>query len=82
MGYKVGVDKKQLTLLPECLDKYVPENHICRVISAFTEQLDMAALGYTHTESKSTGCRPYDPRMMLNLYIYGYLHRVRSSRRL
>ena len=82
MGYKIGVDKQQLSLLPACLDDYVPEDHICRVINAFTGQLDIAALGYKHAECKSTGCRPYDPRMMLNLYIYGYLHRVRSSRRL
>ena len=82
MRYKEGVDKQQLTLLPECLDDYVPEDHICRVVYAFTEQLNMADLGYKYAECKTTGCRPYDPRMMLNLYIYGYLHRVRSSRRL
>jgi len=82
MGYKIGVDKKQLTLLPVSLDDYVAEDHICRLIYAFTERLDMAALGYKHAECKSTGCRPYEPRMMLSLYIYGYLHRVRSSRRL
>jgi transposase len=82
MGYKVGVDKKQLSLLPVCLDDYVPEDHICRVIHAFTGQLDFTALGFKYAECKSTGRRPYDPRLMLNLYIYGYLHRVRSSRRL
>ena len=82
MGYKVGVDKQQLSLLPACLEDYVPEDHICRVIDAFTGQMDMAALGYKYADCKSTGCPPYDPRMMLNLYIYGYLHRVRSSRRL
>lgn len=82
MGYKTGVDKKQLSLLPVSLDDYVPESHICRLIDAFTEQLDMSALGYKYAECKNTGCRPYDPRMMLSLYIYGYLHRVRSSRRL
>jgi len=81
-GYKVGTDRKQLTLLPVCLDGYVPEDHICRVIDAFTRLLDIFALGYKHAECKDTGCRPYDPRMMLNLYMYGYLHRVRSSRRL
>ena len=82
MGYKIGVDKQQLSLLPVSLDDYVPENHICRVITAFTEQLNLEALGYKYAECKKTGCRPYDPRMMLNLYLYGYLHRVRSSRRL
>jgi len=82
MGYKVGVDKKQLSLLPSSLDDFVSEDHICRFIYSFTEQLDLVALGYKYAEYKATGCRPYDPRMMLNLYIYGYLHRVRSSRRL
>jgi transposase len=82
MGYKAGVDRKQISLLPVCLDDYVTEDHICRVITAFTEQLDLCALGFKYAERKDRGCRPYDPRMMLNLYIYGYLHQVRSSRRL
>jgi transposase len=82
MSYKVGIDKKQMTLFPVCLDEYVPEDHICRVIYAFTEQLEMGILGYKYAECTNIGCRPYDPRMMLNLYLYGYLHRVRSSRRL
>jgi transposase len=82
MKYKAGVDKKQITLFPTSLDDYISKEHICRVINAFTGQLDMSALDYTYAEVKSTGCRPYDPRMMLNLYLYGYLHRVRSSRRL
>ena len=82
MGYKTGTDKQQLTIMPMCLDEYVPEEHICRVICAFTEQLDMLNLGFKYAECKDTGNRPYDPRTVLNLYIYGYLHRVRSSRRL
>ena len=82
MGYKIGVDRWQQQLLPPSLEDYVPEDHICRVIRAFTEQLDIVVLGYKYAETKSTGCRPYDPHIMLNLYIYGYLHRVRSSRRL
>ena len=82
MGFKTGIDKKQLTLLPLCPDDYIAEDHICRVINAFTEQLNMVALGFKYAEAKGTGSRPYDPRMMLNLYIYGYLHRIRSSRRL
>jgi len=82
MGYKAGVDKKQLALLPASVDEYVPEDHICRVIHAFIGQLDMSALGFKHAEATSTGSPPYDPRMLLGLYLYGYLHRVRSSRRL
>jgi transposase len=80
MRYKAGADKQQMMLLPACLDDYVPENHLCRVISAFTEQLDMAGLGYVYAECKESGCRPYDPCMMLNLYSYGYMNRVRSFR--
>jgi transposase len=82
MGYKIGVDRKQQTLLPISLDEYISEEHICRVIDAFTSQVDIVSLGFKYAECKETGCRPYDPRMMLNLYLYGYLHRVRSSRRL
>ena len=82
MGYKVGIDKKQQSFFPASLDEYVPEEHICRVIEAFTLQLDLLSLGYKYAECSNIGCRPYDPRMMLNLYLYGYLHRVRSSRRL
>lgn len=82
MRYKVGVDRKQELFLPPSLDEYVAGNHICRFIEAFTEQLDMVALEFKYATSKETGCRSYDPRMMLKLYIYGYLHRVRSSRRL
>ena len=82
MGYKVGEDKSQMLLLPVSLNEYVAGNHICRLICAFTEQLDMTALGYKYAFCKETGRPPYDPRMMLNLYLYGYLNRVRSSRRL
>jgi len=57
MRYKEGVDKQQLTLLPASLDDYVPEDHICRVIYAFSERLDMAGLGYKYGECKRTGCR-------------------------
>jgi transposase len=82
MGYKIGVDRKQQALLPISLDEYIADDHICRVIDAFTRQVDISNLGFKYAEYKKTGCRPYDPRMMLNLYVYGYLHRVRSSRRL
>jgi hypothetical protein len=55
MGYKAGVDKKQVSLLPVSLDDYICENHICRVIDAFTGQLDLRALGYKHAEWKDRG---------------------------
>ena len=55
---------------------------MCRVIDAFTALLDLFLLGFKYAVPKDKGCKPFDPRMMLNLYIYGYLNRVRSSRRL
>ena len=82
MRYKSGISRAQDSFLPSCLDDYVDEEHLCRVISAFTETLDMAELGFKYSDTKDVGCKPFDPRMMLNLYIYGYLNRVRSSRRL
>jgi transposase len=82
MGYKVGIDRKQQTLVPVCIDDYISEDHICRIIDAFTRLLDLCALNFKYADSKKQGCRPYDPQKMLNLYIYGYLHRTRSSRRL
>ncbi len=82
MEYKAGMDRNQMSFALLCLDDYVPADHICRVISAFTSQLDMVALGYKYAERKEIGCPPYNPRMMLDLYLYGYLHHVRSSRRL
>jgi len=82
MSYKVGESPNQLSFMPFSLDEFVPQNHVCRVISAFTESLDMVSLDFKYSKVKSTDCRPYVPRMMLNLYIYGYLNRIRSSRRL
>jgi len=82
LRYTAGEPREQITMLPDTLDDYVDENHICRVIEASVENIDISALGYKYAETSSTGRPPYDPRMMLKLYIYGYLHRIRSSRRL
>ena len=81
-GFVPGVDRHQTVLLPETLDDYVgPENPV-RVIDAFVDGLDLHALGFTRVTPAETGRPPYDPRALLKLYLYGYLHRVRSSRRL
>jgi transposase len=82
MRYKEGEAMGQQFFEPMSLDDFLPPEHICRVIEAFTRQLDVAGLGYKYAECKKTGTPPYNPRMMLNLYIYGYLNKVRSSRRL
>jgi transposase len=82
MAYRQGENREQLTLTPMCLDDYIGEDSICRVIAAYVERLDMAALGFKYAETKDTGRPPFNPAKMFSLYLYGYLNRVRSSRRL
>jgi transposase len=82
MPYICGESREQLTLMPMCLDDYIGEDSICRIIAAYVSRLDMAALGFKYAETKDKGRRPYNPSNMLMLYIYGYLNRIRSSRRL
>jgi transposase len=77
-----GVDRGQSTLLPECLDDWIDENNPVRVIDAFVEALDLAGLGFGGVEPEATGRPSYHPSVLLKLYIYGYLNRVQSSRRL
>lgn len=82
MGYKAGVDRDQQILFPEALDDYVSADNPVRVIDAFVSGLDMAALGFERAVPAEEGRPGYDPRDLLKLYIYGYLNRTRSSRRL
>jgi transposase len=77
-----GVDRGQSTLLPECLDDWIDENNPVRVIDAFVEALNLAELGFAGVEPEATGRPSYHPSVLLKLYIYGYLNRVQSSRRL
>lgn len=82
MGHIQGHPRNQITLFPESIDDYVtPENPV-RVIDAFVDGLSMSTLGFTHATLADTGRPPYDPGDLLKLYVYGYLNRVRSSRRL
>ena len=77
-----GEDRTQVTLLPECLDDYVePENPV-RVVEAFVEQLDLRQMGFEGVDPLPTGRPAYHPAVLLKLYIYGYLNRIQSSRRL
>jgi transposase len=82
MKYKQGEYREQLTIEPLCLDDYIPQNSICRIIAAFVGSLDLLAMGFKYAETKGNGRPPYNPAAMLMLYIYGYLNRIRSSRRL
>jgi transposase len=77
-----GTDRAQSTLLPECLDDWIDENNPVRVIDAFVEALNLAELGFAGVEPEATGRPSYHPSVFLKLYIYGYLNRVQSSRRL
>ena len=80
-GFIEGEDRFQATLFPERLDDYVAEDSAVRVIDVFIDDLDISGLGFK-TEANDTGRPAYHPSTMLKLYVYGYLNRVQSSRRL
>jgi transposase len=77
-----GVDRSQTTLFPESLEDWVSEDNPVRVIDAFVDALDLRALGFDGVVPEATGRPSYHPAALLKLYIYGYLNRVQSSRRL
>jgi transposase len=77
-----GRDRSQITLLPESLEDYVdPENPV-RAIDAFVDELPLAELGFEAATPAATGRPAYHPGVLLKIYIYGYLNRIQSSRRL
>ena len=80
--FVAGADRGQSTLLPECLDDWVDESNPVRVIDAFVDALDLGELGFSGVEPAVTGRPSYHPCVLLKLYIYGYLNRLQSSRRL
>jgi transposase len=82
MSYLRGPDRSQVQLLPPCLDDYVSPEAPARFIEAYVEGLDFGALGFTHAQAATTGRPPYHPADLVKLYLYGYLNRIRSSRRL
>jgi transposase len=77
-----GKDRRQTLLLPESLDEYVTTDNPVRVIDAFVDALDLLALGFAGARPAATGRPAYHPATLLRIYLYGYLHRVPSSRRL
>src|SRR5262250_1607694 len=80
--FVAGADRAQSTLLPESLDDWVDESNPVRVVDAFVDALDIAELGFEGVEPAATGRPSYHPSSLLKLYIYGYINRVQSSRRL
>jgi transposase len=77
-----GQDRSQLIFLPDCLDDYIGEDNPVRIVDAFIDELDLAALGFDGVVPEVTGRPAYHPSTLLKIYLYGYLNRVQSSRRL
>src|SRR3989475_9293633 len=77
-----GADRGQSTLLPECLDEWIDESNPVRAVDAFVDALDLGKLGFEGVVPEVTGRPSYHPSALLKLYIYGYLNRAQSSRRL
>src|ERR1700716_1538480 len=77
-----GLDRGQSTLFPECLEDWIGEDNPVRVIDVFVDELDLAELGFSGVDPEMTGRPSYHPSALLKLYIYGYLNRVQSTRRL
>jgi transposase len=77
-----GADRNQVMLLPESVEDYVGPDNPVRVVDAFVEQLDLREMGFESTDPLATGRPAYHPSVMLKIYVYGYLNRIQSSRRL
>lgn len=82
MGFVQGVHRNQVVMFPESLDEYVSDDNPVRFIDAFVDSLDLRALGFERAVPAETGRPPYNPGVLLKLYVYGYLNRIRSSRKL
>jgi len=80
--YIEGQDRQQVTLLPECLDDFIAEDNTVRIVDVFINELDLAALEFHGLQPAATGRPSYHPSVLLKLYLYGYLNRIQSSRRL
>lgn len=77
-----SADRSQAMLLPECVEDYVGADNPVRVVEAFVEQLELRAMGFEGSDPQATGRPGYHPSVLLKIYIYGYLNRIQSSRRL
>jgi transposase len=77
-----GEVRSQVTLLPECLDDYIAADNPVRAIEVFVDELDLDQLGFDGMQPEATGRPAYHPATLLKIYLYGYLNRIQSSRRL
>jgi len=81
-GFVEGVDREQSTLFPALLDDYIADDNPVRAVDAFVDGLDLGKLGFANVQALDIGRPGYHPSTMLKIYIYGYLNRIPSSRRL
>ena len=82
MNFISGESRNQMILMSENIDDYVDDNNSARVIEAYINRLNIADLGFANPQPHDTGRPMYDPRDLLKLYIYGYMNKIRWSRRL
>ena len=82
MPYIEGADRNQIILFPECIEDYIDDDNLVRIIDVYVELLDVVALGFKFAVSPRVGRPPFRPQLLIKLYIYGYLYGIRSSRRL
>src|SRR5438034_8822030 len=80
--YVEGEDRSQATLFPESLDEYIAADNPVRIVDVFADELDLQKLGFDGMQPEATGRPAYHPGTLLKIYIYGYLNRIQSSRRL
>ncbi len=80
MKHRAGLDRSQTLMFPERLEDYIAAENPVRFLDAFVVSLDLKVLGFAKAQVAATGRPPYDPAVLLKLYLYGYLHRIRSSR--
>jgi transposase len=77
--YKSSENRNQINMLPLCLDDMIPEEAEVRAIDAIIEKMDISSMGFTHSETKETGRKPYNPVDMFRLYAYGYYCQRRTE---
>ena len=80
--YKEGLNRNQQLLFPPSLDEYVDKNNSVRAIDDYVSLLDLTRLGFSDTSNSLSGQKSYAPKLLLKIYIYGYLNKIRSSRNL
>ena len=82
MNHIQGLSRNQILLFPEAINDYITEDNPCRFLEAFVENLNLVEFGFKSARVQDTGRPPYHLADLLKLYLYGYLHKIRSSRQL